>query len=322
MTDERPDERPDAQPDEGLRVGSLCSGVGALDLGVTAALGGRAVWHAEIDPDSRRVLRHRWPGLPMFGDITTTNWSRAPAVDLLAGGFPCQSVSHNGRRRGLLAAAESHGVFSTRAPWQGFTAAVAALRPRLVVIENVRGLLSARVGVGAEDEAMGGAFGRVLGDLADLGFDAEWLCAGADELAGAAHRRRRVFIVAAAADAGGEERARWAGLRPRGAAQLGRGRPDDRAVAAGRGWGEYGPAIRRWARVVGRPAPPGLVRGPDGGTVANARFTEWMMGLPEGWVCDVPGMTPAAARRLLGNGVVWQQASAAVRALLPRLCRG
>lgn len=59
--------------------------------------------------------------------------------------------------------------------------------------------------------------------------------------------------------------------------------------------------------------------GPDGGLVTNARFMEWLMGLPEGHVCDTPGVGEEAQRRLLGNGVVPQQAEAAVRHMLPRL---
>lgn len=306
----------------GLRIGSLCSGYGGLELGVVAALGGTTAWHAEIDGAARRVLAHRWPGVPNLGDVTTAAWATAPPVDVVVAGFPCQSVSHAGRRRGLLAVAtDQPALVPTRSPWEGVVDAVAALRPRLVVVENVRGLLSAPVmAVGPDSAAVGGAFGRVLGDLADLGFDAEWLCAGASELAGAAHYRRRVFVLAAAvAHPGGEERPRWPRLRPRVAPGVRRGRPDDGAVAPVESWGRLRPAVDRWARVIGRPAPRGLVRGPDGGLVTNARLMEWLMGLPAGHVCDVPGVSEEAQRRLLGNGVVPQQAEAAVRVLLPRL---
>lgn len=305
-----------------IAIGSTCSGFGGLELGIAAVLGGRTVWHAEIDRDACRVLEHRWPGVRNLGDVTAVDWKRVAPVTVVAGGFPCTDVSVNGRREGLLAAADRMGLFAPRAPWEGVVDAIAATRPRLVVLENVGGLLSApESAVGRGSAAMGGAFGRVLGDLVDLGFDAEWLCAGASDLAGAAHKRRRVFLAAAAADTRGEERARWARLCAGDPASVGGRRPHDGAVAAGGGWGVFGPAVDRWARVVGRPAPAGLVVGPGGGLVANPRFTEWLMGLPDGWVCDVPRVRAADARRLLGNGVVPQQAAAALRVLLPRLAQ-
>jgi DNA (cytosine-5)-methyltransferase 1 len=306
------------------RIGSLCSGYGGLEMGVRAALGGSVAWHAEIDHAACRVLSHRWPGVRNLGDVTGGRWAEAEPVDLVAVGFPCQSVAAPGRRAGLVPVADERGqlgLLPTRAPWEGVTEAIRALRPRLVIIENVRGLLSAPVSaVGPNGPGVaGGAFGRVLGDLVDLGYDAEWLCAGADELAGAPHRRRRVFVAAVAADARGEERARWARLRPSGSAELGRGRPDDGALAPADEWGALRPAVDRWSRVVGRGAPAGLVLGPTGGLVTSARFIEWAMGLPEGHVTAVPGVSEYAQRRLLGNGVVPQQAEAAVRVLLPRL---
>jgi DNA (cytosine-5)-methyltransferase 1 len=301
-----------------VRIGSTCSGYGGLELGLAAALGGRTVWHAEIDRAACRVLEHRWPGTPNHGDITTADWSRVEPVEVVAGGFPCQKVSLNGRRAGLLATDD--GLWGTRAPWLGLVDAIRALRPRLVLIENVGGLLSApEMALGPGGGSVGGAFGRILADLADLGFDAEWLCAGADTLAGAAHKRRRVFLLAVAADAGSEERARWARLCAGNSTPVRWRRPRDGAVAPSAGWGRYRPAIDRWARIVGRAAPAGLVLGPAGGLVASARFMEWHMGLPAGWVTDVPGVTAEDARRLLGNGVVPQQAAAAVSQLLPRL---
>lgn len=84
-------------------------------------------------------------------------------------------------------------------------------------------------------------------------------------------------------------------------------------------WGGYRPAIRRWEGVLGRPAPAPTVLGKRGGRQLAAPFVEWLMGLPEGWVCDVPGLTRNQQLKLLGNGVIPQQAEAALRLLLPRL---
>jgi DNA (cytosine-5)-methyltransferase 1 len=79
-------------------------------------------------------------------------------------------------------------------------------------------------------------------------------------------------------------------------------------------WGQYGPAVDRWEAILGRPAPQPTETGTRGQPRLNARFVEWMMGLPSGWVTDIP-ITRTAHMRLLGNGVVPQQAAHALRLL-------
>jgi DNA (cytosine-5)-methyltransferase 1 len=79
-------------------------------------------------------------------------------------------------------------------------------------------------------------------------------------------------------------------------------------------WGPYEPAIREWETILGRPAPPPTETGTRGQPRLSARFVEWMMGLPAGWVTDLP-LTRTAQMRLLGNGVVPRQAIAAFRKL-------
>ncbi|WP_329240298.1 hypothetical protein OG417_39995 [Actinoallomurus sp. NBC_01490] len=79
-------------------------------------------------------------------------------------------------------------------------------------------------------------------------------------------------------------------------------------------WGTYEPAIREWETILGRTAPQPTERGTRGQPRLSARFVEWMMGLPAGWVTDLP-LTRTAQMRLLGNGVVPQQAIAAFRKL-------
>jgi DNA (cytosine-5)-methyltransferase 1 len=470
------------------RIGSLCTGYGGLDEGVRSVLGGEAAWVADNDEGAAAILAHRFPSVKNLGDITVTDWGAVEPVDILCGGTPCQDVSAAGKRAGLL-----HGNRS--GIWHEFTKAIAALRPGLVVIENVRGLLTARgdeptdehlkaeadrdvilrlslpqwleterriaVAKGDWDRArrcqvranriMGlrrramarcawherrlvRAIGTVLGSLADLGYDAEWVCVGADD-AGACHRRERVFITAwpaanagdgllaaqrggmagrtpggewgdpgpdrrpgdrgnpAAADAerdglqgsrpaaradagrpgaasvgcgsavsgqpaedadraaGGERRlaapGQAAGGRPRADAGrpggvraaadperdgLERDRPatwahPGRTPAASVGcrpadsgptldWGAYGPAIRRWEAILCRHAPPPTEPGRTGQRLSPA-FVEFLMGLPEGWVTDVPGLSRNAQLKALGNGVVPQQAALALRLLLP-----
>lgn len=196
-----------------LRLGELFAGYGGLGMGVESALHGlghevERVFVSDIEPGPCAILAHHWPDVPNLGDITQVDWMQVPRVDVLTGGFPCQDVSTAGKQAGLAPGTRS-GL------WGEFARAIAVLRPSLVVIENVRGLLSAPASRGDKtddgvercpicmDDGSGGdlrALGAVLGDLADLGLDAEWgMLAAAD--VGAAHRRDRVFIVAWPADA-------------------------------------------------------------------------------------------------------------------------
>ena len=157
-----------------MKLGSLCTGYGGLDLAAEAVLGPlEHAWHAEIDPHASQVLAHHWPTTPNLGDLTAVDWTRVEPVDVLTAGYPCQPLSLAGRRAGLT---------DERWIWDDVIRAVRDLRPRLVLLENVAGHLSL-------------GFGRVLGDLASAGFDAEWGCFRASDV-GAPHRRERVFIAA------------------------------------------------------------------------------------------------------------------------------
>lgn len=187
-----------------MRIGSLFSGAGMLD---TAALqlfpGSSMAWHCEVDPAASKVLAHHWPMAPNLGDVSEIDWAAVEPVDIIAGGFPCQDVSAAGRRAGLADGTRS-GL------WSHMCGAVEVLRPQYVLIENVRGLLSAsairRVESGSDGVGDGAgrpvlrALGAVLGDLADIGYDAQWTCVRASDV-GACHQRARVFILARPADA-------------------------------------------------------------------------------------------------------------------------
>lgn len=195
-----------------MRIGSLFSGAGGLDMAVESVFGGEVVWQAEIDKAASKVLAHRFPSVPNLGDITGVEWGDVPAVDVLCGGFPCQDVSAAGKRAGIKDGTRS-GL------WAIFAEAIDQLRPRFVVIENVRGLLSATAHRTVEDDESGDmesvaavvgngagrpvlrAAGAVLGDLATLGYDAQWTTLAAADV-GAPHRRERVFIVATDAPVG------------------------------------------------------------------------------------------------------------------------
>jgi DNA (cytosine-5)-methyltransferase 1 len=180
-----------------MRIGSLFSGAGGLDMAVQEVFDGEVTWHSEIDKAASKVLAYRFPGVPNLGDITAIDWNTVEPIDILCGGFPCTDVSAAGKRAGM------HGTRSGL--WTEFAKAIDNLRPRMVVIENVRGLLSAHANrpMESDDVSLGDggtvpvlrAAGAVLGDLADLGYDAAWTTFAAGDV-GAPHRRERVFILA------------------------------------------------------------------------------------------------------------------------------
>lgn len=156
------------------------------------------MWQCEFEEAPSKVLEHRFPGVPNFGDVTKIDWASVEPVDILTGGFPCQDVSLAGKRRGMRDGTRS-GL------WSEMLKAIEVLQPQKVVIENVRGLLSAGADSGMEqcswcvgDESGQHALralGAVLGDLADQGYDAEWESVRASDV-GAPHGRFRVFILA------------------------------------------------------------------------------------------------------------------------------
>jgi DNA-cytosine methyltransferase len=163
------------------RIGSLFSGVGGLDLAVEAYFGGTTVWQCENNPEARKVLHRRF-GVRVYEDITTIDWRAVPAIDILAGGFPCQDVSSAGLRKGM-------GEGTRSGLWRYFAEGIDYLRPKLVVIENVKGLLTLKGTDGRR------AVDIVLDDLGQIGYDHRMGVFKASD-AGAPHKRERVFILA------------------------------------------------------------------------------------------------------------------------------
>lgn len=331
-------------------IGSLFTGYGGLDTGVAMALdpNARVAWTSDVEPGPCKLADVRWPNTPNLGDITQINWDDVEPVDIICGGSPCQDLSLAGKRAGMATDTRS-GL------WESMAAAIETIRPRLVVWENVQGALSARAHSPVESEpGMLGtrtngpalrAAGRVAGDLAGLGYDCRWAVVRASD-AGAPHQRARFFLI------GYTYGQPWQLRRPARPRQTQGGRPQCEPTGPGLGplmptpqatyaprsspgygpnlheiatstdmssFGPYAPAIARWEQVTGRAAPPPTTpsRRAGGKPQLSARFVEWLMGLPDGHVTGPDlNLSREHQLRLLGNGVVPQQAALAVSALI------
>lgn len=161
-----------------LHVLDLFSGIGGFSLGLERTGGFKTVAFCEIEPFCRRVLNKHWPEVPIYPDVRELTAERLAAdgiaVDVICGGFPCQDISTAGKGAGIEG--ERSGL------WSEYARLVGELRPRFVIVENVAALL-------------GRGLDKVLGDLAEIGFDAEWHCIPASAV-GAPHRRDRLWLVA------------------------------------------------------------------------------------------------------------------------------
>ena len=172
----------------GLTIGSLCSGIGGLELGLERAGVGRVSWFCEADTYCRRVLGRHWPGVPIFPDIREIGdvgqvsipiggldlCDRPPPVDVLSAGFPCQDLSVAGKGAGIYGA--KSGLFFE------VCRVARLLEPRFMVLENVPAIRRRGLSV-------------VLSTVADLGYDAVWGCFSAGDV-GSPQRRLRWWLVA------------------------------------------------------------------------------------------------------------------------------
>jgi DNA (cytosine-5)-methyltransferase 1 len=168
-----------------MRYLSVCSGIEAASV-AWHHLGWKPVAFSEIEPFPCSVLKHRFPDVPNYGDMTAyEQWPiERGSIDLLVGGTPCQSFSVAGLRQGL---ADPRGNLMLT-----YLGIAARLRPKWIVWENVPGVLSS---------GRGRDFGSFLGALGQLGYgwayrvlDAQYLRVGNWPKA-VPQRRRRVFVV-------------------------------------------------------------------------------------------------------------------------------
>jgi len=156
-----------------MRIGSLFSGIGGLDLACEQAFGGETVWQVEREPYCQRVLESRWPNAKRHSDVREVGAHNLEPIDLLCGGFPCQDLSQAGRHAGLDG--DKSGLYLE------LLRVAQELTPAYVVMENVPKLLHYQQ--------------RLEGDFARIGYGLLWQqCEASD--AGAPHKRKRVFVLA------------------------------------------------------------------------------------------------------------------------------
>ena len=291
-----------------MKIGSLCTGYGGLDMAAEAYFNAETVWTCEFDKHASKIIAERI-NKPNYGNLKTNDWSQVEPIDILTAGYPCQPFSQAGLRK---------GSDDERHLWPYIKEIIRELRPKYVLLENVRG----HFGLG---------FREVLGDLTSIGYNARWTLIRASDV-GAPHRRERLFIVAypdstrrARADTCSvqEEQSRDSGsndyvsiadtysdtrTQSRGAhTKLRAASP---RLRGGQNQGKARAKPRFSLEMDKENVPSALEQGR-----LNVAFVEYMMGLPKGWVTDVD-LPRSQMLKILGNGVVPQQAYKALQILL------
>ena len=305
---------------ETLKIGSLCTGYGGLDIAVEAYFGAETAWVSEIDKYACKVIDARI-NKPNIGDLKIVNWAEVEPVDIITAGYPCQPFSHAGLRKGVL---------DERHLWPYIKQAISTIRPSIVILENVRGHFKL-------------GFREVLTDLTYIGYDARWSIVRASDI-GAPHRRERLFIVAEPANTDSirgqlrEQDTQRHQRQPQpkfsecceiatntysAGLQRGSGKRYGSEQSGGFIANPHGYEQQRNGRVselgsrFNTRAQMRLQRAPnplDINNKLNAKFVEYMMGLPAGWVTDLD-ISRSQQLKILGNGVVPQQAYRALELL-------
>lgn len=290
---------------------SLFSGIGGLDLAVESVIGQRPTVFVENNKFARQILEKNMRGV-ILQDVRDIDFKEFRGVDGIVGGWPCQPHSLAGKRLGSK---------DDRDMWPHFARAIREAKPRWILGENVKGVLSSEKGE---------YFGRILGDLAEMGYSAVWRTILASDV-GAPHRRERFFIYAVANSYVGRgeqysQEERVIPIASQNDVQLitntedsiGRigvgGFSKSERLGWGRypgqdtfDWQQYAGAIRRWENIVG-PHPYPV----DEKSRLTPNFIEWIMGFPKGWT---DGLSRNQSLRGLGNAVVPLQGAVAFNSL-------
>ena len=267
-----------------MKIGSLCTGYGGLDMAVEAYFDAEMVWCAENDKYAAALIEQRF-NKPNLGDIKQIDWDTVEPIDILTAGYPCQPFSTAGSRKGKE---------DERHLWPYIKEIISVLRPQFVVLENVTGHLNY-------------GFNTVLGDLTKIGYDAKWRIVRASDV-GAPHRRARLFVIAYPIGS------RWSKMLSSGFTEKNTNFENTSLTSnsISTGLQRRRSKARRYrssSYISKKTIPPTLVEGK-----LNAKFVEYMMGLPEGWVTGLD-LSRSQQLKMLGNGVVPQQAYYALELL-------
>lgn len=266
-------------------------------MAVEAYFDAETVWTSDIDKYASIVIKERIKK-PNLGDLKTVDWNSVEPIDILTAGYPCQPFSTAGSRK---------GIEDERHIFPHIMQAVSVLRPTLIVLENVRGHLTL-------------GFKEVLQRLAECGYDAKWRIVRASD-AGAPHQRARLFVCAYAK--GG-----WTGGQSIGISspntRIGGGNSETLQCSNSDSFRQYmGKQDSKWREGESQSIAATLeqdifsreVPNPLDQEKLNVKYVEYLMGLPEGWVTDLP-LSRSQQLKILGNGVVPQQAYLALQLLL------
>lgn len=305
-----------------MKIGSLCTGYGGLDMAVEAYFNAETIWCAEYDNYASYLIEKRF-NIPNHKNIKSINWENLEPIDILTAGYPCQPFSLAGSRQGSN---------DERHLWPYIKEAISILRPKFVILENVRGHLSL-------------GFKEVLSDLTKVGYDARWQVVRASEV-GAPHQRARLFVIAYPNSI--DRRISLSNFITSNTSSVGctcgiTCRPEETVTGfksngcvtnsncdacsksrrtftcvcseseglrngqnQGKTRHEY-----RFSREMDRQSVPATL---DQGKL-NPVFVEYMMGLPKGWITDLD-LPRTQKLKMLGNGVVPQQAFYAIQQLM------
>ena len=302
-----------------MKIGSLCSGYGGLDMAVEAYFDAETIWMCDNDKYASIVIKERW-GLPNLGNLKEVDWTTVEPIDILTAGYPCQPFSNAGLRK---------GANDERHIWPSIKEIISQLRPRIVILENVRGHLSL-------------GFKEVLKDLTEIGYDASWAIVRASDV-GAPHRRERLFIIAKPSNSNSfrgiirGQNEEWnqgqsqfessqccetiANTNIKGLERTGNQAIDitNGFIANSNGNEQQGNgSMSQLGRRFNTQLEMRLQRPPhtlDLNNKLNPQFVEYMMGLPKGWVTDLD-ISKSQQLKILGNGVVPQQAFRAIEQLM------
>lgn len=165
---------------EQIRVFSTFTGIGGFEKGIIDALGEENVnfvGYSEILPSAIAVYKYHYPTHHNYGDITKIDPTTLPGFDLLVGGFPCQSFSCAGSRKGFN---DTRGTL-----FFDVARILKEKTPKNVLLENVKGLLY-------HDD--GNTFATILSTLDELGYDVQW-CVFNSKYHGVPQNRNRLYIT-------------------------------------------------------------------------------------------------------------------------------